>query len=138
MDIAINYFAVVVAAVAANALGALWYSPLLFGKQWVALMGWTPAQMEEAKKKGMGKMYAIQFLASLVSAYVMARFVGVWAANDAAAAWQLAFWAWLGFVAAGSIGAVLWENKSVKLYAINVVYSLVSLTIMAMILALWH
>ena len=35
----INFLAVIVAALAAFGLGAVWYSPLLFAKQWVAFNG---------------------------------------------------------------------------------------------------
>jgi len=48
---AINYLAVLVATVVNFVLGGLWYSPLLFGKKWMALMNVTE---EEIKKKGGG------------------------------------------------------------------------------------
>ena len=38
----INYLAVAVSALAYWALGALWYSPLLFARPFITLMRWTP------------------------------------------------------------------------------------------------
>jgi hypothetical protein len=40
----INYPAVAASAVAYWVLGALWYSPLLFARPFIALKGWTPEQ----------------------------------------------------------------------------------------------
>ncbi len=41
----INYWAVVVAAVVAFVVGAVWYSPLLFGKTYMELRGMNPAAL---------------------------------------------------------------------------------------------
>ena len=65
MTAPINYLAVVLAALAAMVIGFVWYGPL-FGKQWMALMGFTPQSMDEAKKKGMAKSYILMALGSLV------------------------------------------------------------------------
>jgi hypothetical protein len=48
----LNFLAILVAAVAAFVLGALWYSPVLFAKQWMKAHGYTPDKLE-AMKKGM-------------------------------------------------------------------------------------
>ena len=42
----INYVAVIVAAIVHFMIGGLWYA-LIFTNQFVALIGWTPAQMEQ-------------------------------------------------------------------------------------------
>src|SRR5262249_8244815 len=44
-----NYLAIVIAAVVAWLAGAGWYMAL--GKTWMAALGVTPAQMEEAKRR---------------------------------------------------------------------------------------
>ena len=51
MNVEINYLAVLVAGVAAVAVGFLWYGPLLFAKPWMKLMGHTKETMEGAKKR---------------------------------------------------------------------------------------
>ena len=48
------------------------------------------------------------------------------------------FWNWLGFVAPVTLGSVLWEGKSPKLWVLNNGYYLVSLIVMGVILALWQ
>src|SRR5437899_10649202 len=55
-EIPINMFAVLGAAIAKIIIGALWYSPILFLKDWLELSGITEEQM----KQGMIKALAIR------------------------------------------------------------------------------
>jgi hypothetical protein len=143
MDIVvpINNAAVVVAALSGIVLGSLWYGPLL-GKQWIALMKITPQQVEEAKKKGMGKSYALAFLGSLLMSYVLAHalvFASAYMKSSGfSAGLMTAFWNWLGFIVPVTLGSVLWEGRSWKLWTINTAYYLVELGVMGVILALWR
>lgn len=41
----VNLLGAVVGAAAAMDIGALWYSPFLFGNRWQGLMGKAPAEM---------------------------------------------------------------------------------------------
>src|SRR3989344_6061991 len=137
----INYLAVVVAAVASTALGALWYSPLLFGKQWMALSGMSPEVLDAAKNRGMGKLYAIAFVGSLAMSYVLAHalvFASAYmAVSGISAGLTTGFWNWLGFVAPVTLGSVLWDNKPWGLRVLKHGHYLLSLIIMGVILALW-
>ena len=132
----INYVAVLVAALASMALGALWYSPLLFGKRWMELMKIDFADMKEMKKKA-NKMYAINFVATLVMAYVLAHFVDYTQAGTFLEGLEAGFWIWLGFIATVMLGSVLWENKPLELYFLNISYQLLNVLIMAVIVAVW-
>lgn len=135
--IEINYLAVLVAGVAAMVLGGLWYSPLLFGKAWMKLSGFTEKDMEKAKQKGMFLSYFFNFVSILVMAYVLSHFVDYAGATDWRGGLQAGFWIWLGFVATVMLGMVLWEGKPFRLYLINVLYWLVALLGMGAILAVW-
>lgn len=136
----INYLAVLVATVASMALGFAWYGPL-FGQQWMALSGMTPEKIAASKEKGMGKMYAIALLGSLVMSYVLAHSLVFASAymnvSGFAAGVQVGFWNWLGFIAPVTMGSVLWEGKSWRLWAINNGYFFISLLAMGVILAVW-
>lgn len=132
----INYMAVLVAAVASFLLGWLWHGPL-FGKQWMAMMGFTPDSMKAMKMKP-GTAIAWGFASLLVMAYVLAHFAAAWRAAGVAGAFQLAFWVWLGFIAMVHLGSVLWEGRSFKLYLFNVVYQFAVLFLMALVLVLWQ
>lgn len=123
-------------------LGFLWYG-LLFGKSWMRMMGWDPndtAKMEAMKKEA-NKGYALMFIGSLVMAYVLAHalvFASVYTKTEGVAAGlMVGFWNWLGFIAPVTLGSVLWEGKSWKLWVFNNAYNLVQLLVFGVILVSW-
>lgn len=134
----INYAAVGVSALLYWLLGALWYSPLLFANKFVALMRWTPEQVARIQTEGAGKEIALAFLASLVTAYVLAhvvRYAGAESATDGA---KTALWLWLGLVATGSLSTVLFEFRPLGLYLISMGYQLFGFLAMGALLAVWR
>ena len=133
--VSINYWAVLAATVAAIVVGFLWYGPL-FGKTWMRLMGMGKKKMDKNMKKEMMKSYIILVITTLITSYVLAHFVK-YLGTTLADALQTAFWIWLGFIATIQIGIVLWDGKPWKLYILNAAHQLVSLAVMASILALW-
>lgn len=134
--VTINYLAVLAAALVNIVLGFLWYGPL-FGKYWIKLMNFDKKKMEEAKKKGMAKTYAVMVVSTLLMSYILAHFVDYAQATTLIDGIIAGFWIWLGFVATIMIGTVLWEGKPMKLYLLNISYYLVALSIMGAILAVW-
>lgn len=132
----INYLAVLVAAIVSMIVGAFWYSPMLFGKQWMEWMNFAPKDMLDMKKRA-NASYAINFLTLLLMAFVLAHFVDYAQATTFIEGVQLGFWVWLGFIATISLGSVLWENKPIQAYLLNAGYQLVSLVLMGVILTLW-
>jgi len=137
MDIAVNYLAVLVATLVAYAVGALWHSPMGFGAYWMRLMGLTGEGM-----KGMpltpAQAMALGFVVMLVQAFVLAYFVVMFGVATWQTALTLGFWVWLGFLAPTLANSWLWEGKSLKLFAFNALYALVSIEVMALVLALWQ
>jgi len=140
MEISINYLAVVVAAIANMAVGYLWYGPV-FGKQWKALMGFTPESMKQMKITPQMAMVG-GVVTSLIMAYVLAHFINLGMAYfpDASAlkaGIHTAFWAWLGFTATTIASSFLWEGKPFNLFLLNASQSFVALIVMSLILVLW-
>lgn len=133
---------IIIAAVAAQGLGFLWYGPL-FGKTWMGLMGLTEKDKEKAKQQGMAKTFVMSFVASLVTATVLnfltieSGFVDITGAApalvNALGAMLIAALVWLGFVATKSLGSVFWEGRSWKLYFFNTAHDLVSFLVMGAI-----
>jgi hypothetical protein len=134
----INYPAVFVSALAYWALGALWYSPLLFARPFVALMRWTPEQLASVEAQGEGAQIVVALLTSLVLAYVLAHFVKFTGAETVKSGALTGFWLWLGFVATSNLETVLFESRPVGLYLINNGYHLVGLLGMGSLLAVWR
>ena len=136
MDIFTNYFAVFFAAIASFAIGAFWYSPLGFGKPWMTMLGMSPEGMKDMRLSPIQAM-SLGFIGGLITSYVLAHFVFLFAPGDWVGALQLGFWIWLGFQAPILFGSFLWENRPLKLFLINGSYQLVTLLVMSLILTLW-
>lgn len=130
-----NYLAILVSALATMALGFVWYSAL-FKKPWMKLMGYSASDMD-GMKKGMGKTYGLSLVATLVMAFVLARFVAFANAQTLMDGALIGFWAWLGFVATTMLNNVLFGKEKTSLFYINTGYQLASLAIMGAILAVW-
>ncbi len=132
----INYWAVIVAAITSFVVGAVWYSPLLFGKPYMELRGMTPGALAELRMP-VWKVLA-EFARGLVVAYVLARFVVLLGVGGWQSAAQLGLWLWLGFYATLYVGAVIHENMPWRLYAIHVGDGLVKILLMAVVLGVWQ
>lgn len=138
MNIEVNYMAVLAAAVAAMAVGFVWYGPL-FGKPWMKLKGYTKESMEKAKK-GMGMMYGISFVLGLLMAYilthVMAMSMNMFHESALSTGLTSAFWMWLGFVMPVQATATIFGDKNVKLLAIDTGHQLAALIAMGVVLGM--
>ncbi len=141
MDFKINIIAVLVAVVANFVLGSIWYMPL-FGKIWGKEMGYDPNMKPDKKVmiKGMIFMVIGNFLFAWVLAWTMAGWQFIPGSKEMGPlvnAVNSAIFLWLGFYVPGHLGAIVWEKKSWKLFAINSGYNLVSLLVVAFILSYW-
>ncbi len=129
----INYLAVVIAAVVNMIVGAVWYSPALFAKQWVALTG---RKLEDMKGAGSG--YAIAAVGALVQAWVLVHFVRYAGSTTAVDGAMTGFWLWVGFVAVTMGVNTVFSGRRKKLWVIDSGYFLVVLLINGALLAAWH
>lgn len=132
----INYPAVIVAAIVHFILGGLWYG-VIFASKFVEITGWTPAQLEQIAAQSHWSQYAMAFVTSLVLVYILAHFVQYTGAKGVAGGMQTAFWLWLGFVATTQLATVIFEQRKLGLYVLNVGYQLVACLICGAILAVW-
>ena len=126
-DVTVNFWAVLVSAIASMVVGSVWYGPL-FGKVFIKAMGmdqWSPDKQAEMKK-GMMLSYLWQFVASLVMFYVFAWLMGALGAVSVMGGIQAAFWVWLGFIVPMKFGDALWGGK-MTLFWIGIGNSLVTL-----------
>ena len=139
MNVEVNYLAVLAAAVASMAVGFAWYSPMLFGKQWIKLTGRTNADLEREKKE-MSKTYGISFLLALVTAYVLSHVMflseNFFNYTRLSTGLTSAFWMWLGFIMPVQVTEVLFGGKKWKLFGINTGYQLISLLAMGAVIGM--
>ena len=133
----VNNIAVLVSGVVIFLLGGLWYSPVLFAKRWVALVG----KREEELKASAGSMptsYLLVFLCGLLTAWVMALVIGNFAPASAVDGAIIGALCWLGFAGATSFGTAIFSAKPKALWMIDSGFNLVSFIVAGLILAEWR
>ncbi|MEQ8955599.1 MAG: DUF1761 domain-containing protein [Gammaproteobacteria bacterium] len=134
---AINFLAVLVAALVGFVVGFPWYGPV-FGKAWMAETGITE---EQAAKGNMPLIFGSSFVFQLIMSFCLAMFFyGDPAAAEMINAGNGAFYGFLtgfGWVTMAIGVNALFEQKSFKYIAINGGYWIVVFTIMGAILGAW-
>lgn len=129
----INYWALLVATIAKLVMGMFWYSPILFGKQWMNLVQCKPEEM----KARMPKLLLADFVSSFIMAFVLVHAVHYAGANSAGQGAAVGFFNWLGFIAVVTFASVMYEKRPLKLFLINNGFQLLSLLVMGAIVAIW-
>ena len=135
----VNLWAVLGSAAATMVIGFLWYSPFLFAKPWMVAMGYDPndkARVAEMQKKA-GPMYAIAFLASMLSAFLLGKLIFHLAISTPLYGMKVGFAVWLAFVMTVQLTDKLFGNRPLKLFLINTGYQLVCYLAMGAILGRW-
>jgi hypothetical protein len=109
----LNYAAILIATILQFIFGAIWYS-LFFGKLWGKIHGFDklPKAVQQKMMQGMGPIYGVQFLVTILTTFVLALFMA-YLPQD----WNpygMAGFFWLGFTVPAQVSAVIFggtENK---------------------------
>lgn len=116
-------------------LGAGWYSPVLFAKPWMALLG---IKKGESTKKSLLAGMISSLIGDLLLSFVLAHVV-LWSGAPTFSWGALVgFICWLGFFAAPNFPQSIYEKRPFKLFVINSGYWLVGLILAGGLLAVWH
>jgi len=132
-ELHLSLWAVLGAGAARFVLGGIWYSKMIFAKEWAKLTGFK----EKQKKDGAAMAMLVEFLGNILMAFVLAHAIRYAQAQGAAQGMMVGFFNWLGFVATVTLGSVLFEKKPLKLFFINNGFQLLSMIVMSVILVTW-
>lgn len=136
--LSLDYLAVLAVTVVGFLFGWLWHSPVMFGKAWMAEMKITDAMMKAAAGRGMAAYFIKGFLYTLISTFGLAVLVEIRGSPN----WirGAVFGAFVGLVVLGArlLNAALWENRSLRLLAINLGHEVVLFTLQGAILGAWR
>jgi hypothetical protein len=134
METEVNYLAVLVAGVVYMIIGALWYSPVMFGNAWMKALGKSKEQVS-ADFTPLNYVWAL--LTALIASYGIAR-IWVWSGGT-----TLADGLMIGILAGVCFSFTsMWVNdafeaKKRSLTIINVSYHIVGLTVAGAIIGVW-
>jgi hypothetical protein len=127
----VNFVALGTLTLIAFVASSLWYSPLLFGRQFLELSG-IAASPQPSPAKAL-----LELLRTFVLGYVIARLmlrINVVTWRDAL---EFGLWLWVGFPVILLTGSMLWQNVPWQLAAIHSGDWLVKLILIPVGIALW-
>ena len=134
----VNYWAILVAAIAYFCAGAIWYSPVLFSKTWMAETKIVPD-----KSKSFAGLMITTFLITVFEVIVLSLIIGYSNCSDLCGGSSLlsglsmGVLVGLGFVATTLGVTFLYEGRSLKLFLIDAGYHIIGLAIAGAILGVW-
>ncbi|HLW61460.1 MAG TPA: DUF1761 domain-containing protein [bacterium] len=132
----VNWLAVLVAAVVSFIVGGIWYSPAVFGKQFMTLAG-----LKKDDRKGSRPEPGLllgAFIVALITSSVLDKVI-IWTQSGTVLQGaKIGFWMWLGFIATTRAGEYLFTGRPTGLYLVTSGHNLVALLITGALLAAWH
>ena len=131
----LNYFAIVVAAIVYVVIGAIWYSPAIFGRLWSQFSEYEP---ESCEGKDMMPRWLGCCAVAFVAAWGLAVIIRNMGDTDFIQGGYIGILAWGAFVATTQFSAVLWERVHVVTWLIHTACSLLALWVMGGIIAAWN
>ncbi|MBX3193596.1 MAG: DUF1761 domain-containing protein [Schumannella sp.] len=133
----INYIAVVLATISSMIVGAVWYTPKVFGNYWMKLSGQTPS----GNSKDAVRPIIVTVIVSFVTAWVLAGAAdisfGFYGGSFLVNALVTGAILWAGFTAARFITHDQFDRRPWQLTVLNCAHELVTILIMALIIGVW-
>ncbi len=132
MIFTVPWIPLVVGTIISMALGAMWYSNVLFAKPWMKEAGVTMEEIN-ASSDQMGKVYAFTALGALATAYVVGFLMVNLKIMTLGNAVIFALLLWIGTNVPPMIKNWGFENRTIKLGIINHGYDLAIYLIVAIL-----
>lgn len=131
----INIWAILLTWFLYLAVGAFWYSPAGFAKQWTKHTGVDILKIPEGQAT---KILAFVALSGLVQVLALALVLNSLNVTEVWYGLLVAFVLWLGFVAATTVGTTLYQQRSWAFLWLNSSYFLVVMAVGSLILTVWR
>lgn len=133
----VRFLPVVAAAVATFAIGALWYSPVLFAKAWVKAHGYTEEKIQSMRAAA-PRAYGVSFLCYVVVAAAMSVLIHRIGITMPIGGVKLGAVVGIGFAATLGLTANVYSDKPLSAWLIDAGYQVVFLMVMGVILVAWR
>lgn len=140
LDFDVNWLAVLAATIAAFAIGALWYSPVLFSRVWQRE---AKLSDEDISGANMPMLFGTTFVLAAIQAILFAAIVqGTLATAEADPEFGdtliFALVVGVGWVATSFATGYLFERRSFTLWLINAGYNVALFLAFGLIIGLWN
>jgi len=134
----LNWLAVIVGTIIYFAIGAVWFTPMLFGRPWQRALGWDPAQTAPQMSPLTYAVPAILYLASAIATAMLAAATG---STTLGSGLVLGLVVGVGYaLVINANDAIFDPNKRQPLtwFVITGAYNLLGLLIVAVLVSIWH
>lgn len=131
----INYLAVLVSVFVVMALGALWYSPVLFGKIWAKAIG---INMEDLDPKDAVRGMVVSVFTSFTEMTVLALMINLLNIVNLWDGVKLGLLLSLGIMGTATLSNSMYDQRDIKVWLISVSYRGVYAAINGAILTVWQ
>lgn len=134
----LNWLAVIVAALAYFAVGAVWYAPPVFGNMWMAAGGMTREQTEEGPGPA---IFAVPLVGSVLSSIALGMLAAVTGTDTLSEGIVLGFVVAIGFAFSIALVTATFESSKPKPMlwgAVNAGYHIVGIVIAGAIIGAWQ
>jgi hypothetical protein len=135
---AINWLPVIVGAIIYFALGALWFSNVLFARPWQRSIGWDPEQRPPAQNP---MFYVVPLITYLVIAIAIALLAAASGTDTLGEGIVLGLVIGIGLAAMHSLGDAVFDPNKPSPYtwfAITATYHVVGILIVSVLVAIWR
>jgi hypothetical protein len=133
----INVLAVGISSIVFFFLGSLWYS-VLFGEIWAKELKAHHVTIQKPTKKSLMEKMLITIGTNIVASLAMAFLVVLTGSYSVSSGFTIGVIAAVGFAATTLASTFTWENRSIKLFFLDVGYPVLGIISSAIILSVWH
>lgn len=133
----ISFLPIVVSSLVGFGISSLWYSPILFGKEWMESQKFSPEALDAMNKSNIVHSYILQFVFTLITFTVLAFVISMADVRSSTDGAFLGLLAWLGFIVPTSLSSLLWKKETFTLVLIDSINYLLILTIGGAIIGAW-
>jgi hypothetical protein len=131
-EVELELLPIAVASIIPMVIGALWYSPLILGNQWLKYAGMTE---KDFSAKNPAVAYGLTFLFNIVLSVALFVFLAYASVDTNMEALKFALMIWAGFSLTLGFPNYIFGKNHVATFFIYQAYQLVNLVAMVLILA---
>lgn len=130
----LNYLAIALAWLINCGVGAFWYSPAGFAKQWTKQTG---VDIMKIPQKESTRILLSVMVSGLIQAFTLAVILNSLGAKTAKDGLIAGLVLWFGLTAATTVGVTLYQRRSWNFLWLNASYFLVVMAVNSIILSVW-
>ncbi len=134
-DMNFNWWAILVAVVAANVIGALWFMPKSLGTRWMKEVGISDADVEQGS---FPRMLALSVVSSFVLGMALSWLNGIYQSASLGDSLLVGLVAGIGVFVMGCVPHYAFQMRTPMHFAIDMGHTVVVIVVMSAIIGLWR